>query len=142
MLSPGLQSTLAKVPFCGDGSEATTIISAATSSMKVDCSQLVGYLAVYRVCFAVTCFFALMSLIMIGVKSSHDPRAGIQNGFWAFKFLIVVGIIIGAFFIPQGNFGNVWMYFGLVGGCLFILIQLVLIIDFGLVGGCLFILIL
>ncbi|MCL4118164.1 UNVERIFIED_CONTAM: hypothetical protein GTU68_018265 [Idotea baltica] len=57
-------------------------------------------------------------------------RAGIQNGFWAFKYLILIGLIIGAFFIPGGEFGQVWMYFGMIGGFLFILIQLVLIIDF------------
>ncbi len=91
---------------------------------------------------------------MIGVKSSKDPRAGIQNGwvkallgqwtqinkdlnfpfsFWALKYLVLIGIIIGAFFIPEdpaGTFGTTWMYFGLVGGFLFILIQLVLVVDF------------
>lgn len=130
MLSPGLQSVLAKVPFCSDGSASTSLLSSAKESATVDCSGLVGYLAVYRVCFAVTLFFLLMALIMIGVKSSRDPRAGIQNGFWALKFLVVIGAIIGAFFIPRGQFGEVWMYFGMVGGFLFIIIQLVLIIDF------------
>ena len=37
---------------------------------------------------------------------------------------------IGAFFIPHGGFGPTWMYVGLIGGMLFIIIQLVLIIDF------------
>jgi hypothetical protein len=37
---------------------------------------------------------------------------------------------VGAFFIPHGGFGPTWMYFGMAGGLLFILIQLVLIIDF------------
>ena len=104
---------------------------------------------------------------MIRVKSSNDPRAGIQNGFWAIKFLIIIGGMIGSFFMPVGAFGKyenkstkegckpthikndnwyfsefnkfkaililieeVWMYFGMIGGFLFILIQLVLIIDF------------
>ncbi|KAB7496154.1 Serine incorporator 1 [Armadillidium nasatum] len=103
MLSPGLQDALSKA---------------------------VGYLAVYRMCFAMTMFFFAMAIIMIGVKSSKDPRAGIQNGFWAFKYLILIGIAIGAFFIPGGEFGQIWMYFGMIGGFLFIIIQLVLIIDF------------
>jgi len=130
MLSPGLQSTLAKVPFCNNGEEVTSFIASAKNSITVDCSELVGYLAVYRVCFAMTMFFLFMAILTIGVRSSKDPRAGIQNGFWALKFLIVTGIIIGAFFIPRGQFGQVWMYFGMIGGFIFIIIQLVLIIDF------------
>ena len=54
-------------------------------NIKVDCAVVVGYQAVYRLCLIVTLFFTLMSLLMIGVKSSNDPRAGIQNGFWGFK---------------------------------------------------------
>ena len=57
-------------------------------------------------------------------------RAGLQNGFWGFKYLLIIGGMIGAFWIPDGVFGEVWMYFGMVGGFLFILIQLILIIDF------------
>ena len=65
-----------------------------------------GYLAVYRICFVVTIFFLFMSVIMIGVRNSRDPRAGIQNGFWGIKFLVIIGGMIGAFFIPNGAFGN------------------------------------
>ena len=43
---------------------------------------------------------------MIRVKSSNDPRAGIQNGFWAIKFLIIIGGMIGSFFMPVGAFGK------------------------------------
>lgn len=116
MLSPGLQDNLKNVPFCHES--------------FVDCSKAVGYEAVYRICFALTCFFTLFALIMIGVKSSSDPRTGIQNGFWAIKYLVLIGGMVGAFFIQGAEFSNVWMYFGLIGGFLFILIQLVLIIDF------------
>jgi len=120
MLSPGLADTLRKVPFCTDHSVVQSF----------DCQKAVGYLAVYRVCFAMACFFFLMALIMIGVKSSKDPRGGIQNGFWGLKYLLVIGGTVGAFFIPGNEFGSVWMYFGMIGGFIFILIQLILIIDF------------
>ena len=89
-----------------------------------------GYQAVYRLCLVITLFFFVMSIFMINVKTSNDPRAGIQNGFWGIKYLIVIASMIAAFWIPDGSFGTVWMWFGLVGGFLFILIQLVLIIDF------------
>lgn len=131
MLSPGLNSALQKVPFCSDST--SNLASVLTDNLTVDCGAAVGYLAVYRLCFAMTLFFLFMALIMIGVKSSKDPRAGIQNGFWAIKYLVLIGTIVGAFFIPEdesGTFGTTWMYFGLIGGFLFILIQLILVIDF------------
>ncbi|XP_008210203.1 probable serine incorporator isoform X2 [Nasonia vitripennis] len=123
-LAPGLQETLKKVPFCAN---STNYIP---NSFTVDCQAAVGYLAVYRISLIMTLFFILMSVMMIGVKSTKDPRAGIQNGFWAIKYLLLIGGMIGAFFIPEGSFGITWMYFGMIGGFLFILIQLILIIDF------------
>jgi hypothetical protein len=51
------------------------------SDNKVDCDVMVGYKAVYRMCFAMACFFFLFSIIMIRVRSSKDPRASIQNGY-------------------------------------------------------------
>lgn len=47
-----------------------------------------------------------MSLIMIGVKKSKDPRAGVQNGFWGIKYLVIIAGMVGAFFIPEGSFGK------------------------------------
>ncbi|XP_044594953.1 serine incorporator 1 isoform X4 [Cotesia glomerata] len=123
-LAPGLQDVLKKVPFCSNSSNYVP------DTFKIDCESAVGYLAVYRICFIVSLFFFLMSVMMIGVKSSKDHRAPIQNGFWAIKFLLVIGGVIGAFFIPEGSFGPVWMYFGMIGGFFFIIIQLILIIDF------------
>ncbi|XP_063373577.1 probable serine incorporator isoform X3 [Cydia amplana] len=123
-LAPGLKTELQKVPFCAN---STGVVPA---NFKVDCNNAVGYLAVYRICFALCMFFVLMALIMIGVKSSKDPRTGIQNGFWGIKFLVVIGGVIGAFFIPEGSFASTWMVFGMMGGFCYIIIQLVLIIDF------------
>ncbi|XP_052763059.1 probable serine incorporator isoform X2 [Mya arenaria] len=94
------------------------------------CDNVVGYLAVYRVCFSMAAFFLLFCVLMIKVNSSKDPRSKIQNGFWFFKVLIMIGICVGAFFIPRGEFGTAWMWIGLIGGFLFIIIQLILLIDF------------
>uniref|UniRef100_A0A3Q3ISL1 Serine incorporator 2 n=1 Tax=Monopterus albus TaxID=43700 RepID=A0A3Q3ISL1_MONAL len=125
MILPGMEENLKKIPgFCMGG---TTIPGIEN---KVNCDIIVGYKSVYRMCFAMACFFFLFSIIMIRVRSSKDPRAAIQNGFWFFKFLVLVGITVGAFFIPDGTFNTVWYYFGMVGSFIFILIQLILLVDF------------
>jgi len=135
MLAPGIQDWLAKVPFCEESNSVTSALlqkmaDVGVTNVKIKCEDAIGYLAVYRICFVVTLFFLLMALLMLGVKTSRDPRAGLQNGFWGVKYLLIIAGCIGAFFIPHGGFGPTWMYFGLIGGLLFIVIQLVLIIDF------------
>lgn len=127
MLSDGLQDLLKKVPFCANSTATSSLI--VPSSQTFDCTHMAGYLAVYRVCFALAIFFLTMAAMMIGVKSSRDTRAPIQNGFWGIKFIVVIGICVGAFFIHE-PFGQFWMWIGLFGGLAFILIQLVLLIDF------------
>lgn len=116
MLSDSVQNKLQNAPFC--------------SSIDI-CKNAVGYLAVYRILFAMTMFFIMMAIMMVGVKSSRDGRAAIQNGFWGPKYLILIAAIVGAFFIPEtSSFSSVWMGIGMIGGFLFILIQLILIVDF------------
>lgn len=136
MVAPSVQTGLSNIPFlCAEDSSVVALLRTLfnlpdQASYKEVCSLVVGYQAVYRVCFGMTCFFTLLAVIMLCVKSSKDPRSGIQNGFWFFKVLILVGIIVGAFFIPFGTFERVWRVFGMVGSFIFILIQLILIIDF------------
>ncbi|KAJ6663501.1 hypothetical protein lerEdw1_009580 [Lerista edwardsae] len=125
MIIPGVEAELHKLPgFCEGGD------SFLGNQGKVDCKAFLGHKSVYRMCFATAAFFFLFALMMICVRSSKDPRAMIQNGFWFFKFLILIGITVGAFYIPNGAFTSVWFYFGVVGSFLFILIQLILLIDF------------
>jgi hypothetical protein len=64
------------------------------------------------------------------VRNSRDPRAYLQNGLWFVKTIILVGLLVGAFYIPSGAFEEVFMYFGIIGGFMFILMQLILLIDF------------
>ncbi|KNC34306.1 hypothetical protein FF38_05903 [Lucilia cuprina] len=132
-LSPGLQGTLKKLPFCINSTSTVSSKALDTfsgGSLQVDCDYALGYMAVYRICFGLACFFTLMALIMLGVKSSRDPRSHIQNEFWPLKFLICFGAAIGAIFIPDGSFGPAMMWVGLIGGLAFILVQLIIIVDF------------
>jgi hypothetical protein len=128
MLAPGLSDLLRKIPgFCTD----IGVSGVLTIHNKIaDCSLFVGYMAVYRVCFSMASFFFLFMVLMLGVRSSRDPRSAIQNGFWFFKILIIIAICIGAFFIHDTSFGTALMVIGMIGAFLFILIQLVLLVDF------------
>lgn len=118
--TPWVEEKIKEIPFCKNGSGYDTM-----------CQNAVGYLSVYRIMFAQTAFFVIFCVLMLNVKSSRDGRASLQNGFWGPKFLILIGLMVAAFFIPEGQtFGTVWMYFGMIGGFCFILIQLVLIVDF------------
>jgi len=67
---------------------------------------------------------------MLGVNSSRDPRSHIQNGFWFFKYLLLTGLVVAFFFIRSDTLATPMMWLGLIGGFLFILIQLILIVDF------------
>ncbi|KAL7733756.1 hypothetical protein ACLKA6_011485 [Drosophila palustris] len=132
-LSPGLQGTLKKLPFCVNSTStysSKAIDTFSGGSLQVDCEYALGYMAVYRLCFGLACFFTLMAVIMLGVKSSRDPRSHIQNEFWPLKFLICFGASIAAIFIPDGSFGPAMMWVGLIGGLAFILVQLIIIVDF------------
>lgn len=125
-LAPGLQDFLRKVPFC---TESQSITQSVVGS--IDCQAVVGYMAVYRICFGMAMFFLIMAFMMIGVKSSRDNRSAIQNGMWGMKYVLVALIVVAAFFIPaNSSFGTIMMYVGMLGGFVFILIQLVLLVDF------------
>lgn len=63
MLIPGLEKTLAKIPaLCSGGSKIPTI--GMPSIPSLDCSKIVGFLAVYRLSFGMTIFFFILSLFV------------------------------------------------------------------------------
>ena len=50
-----------------------------------NCMKMTGYIAIYKVSFSMTLFFATMFCITIGVTTSKGIRACIHNGFWLLK---------------------------------------------------------
>lgn len=62
-----------------------------------------GVIAVYRFCFASAVFHTILALVL---SRQHSMRSSIQNGGWLVKVLGYVGLVVVAFFIPNGFFLN------------------------------------
>lgn len=124
MMSPSVAKLLEEhIPFYGD----------ICQHLKAgeNCEKLVGYSAVYRVCFGMACFFFILFAVTINIKNSRGCRAAIHNGFWFLKFLIIIAMCAGAFFLPdQDTFLLVWRYIGALFAIIFLVIQLVLLVEF------------
>lgn len=96
-----------------------------------NCSTLVGYSAVYKVCFGMACFFFFFCIFTLRVNSATGCRAAIHNGFWFLKFIALLACCVGGFFLPEQDiFLEVWRYVGAGGGFIFLLIQLMLLVEF------------
>ncbi|XP_019722534.1 serine incorporator 5 [Hippocampus comes] len=123
MMSPTVEEEMKNIPFYSELCEKM--------NAGKNCKTLVGYSAVYKVCFGMACFFFIFSIFTIGVNNSTGWRAAIHNGFWLPKFILLVASCAGGFFIPQEEmFLEVWRYIGAAGGFLFLLIQLMLLVEF------------
>ncbi|MFH4982647.1 hypothetical protein AB6A40_009356, partial [Gnathostoma spinigerum] len=121
MLAPGIQEKL---------SNANWFCQGLSDIAGINCARATGFQAVYRLCASMALFFLLFCVLMLGVNSSRDVRSKIQNGFWFFKYMILIGICVGFFYIRSENLSTPLMWIGLIGGFTFILLQLILIVDF------------
>ena len=88
-----------------------------------------GWVAVHRINFALGLFHIVMALLLLGVHSSKDKRAGLQNGYWGPKIIVWLALVAVSFFIPE-EFFFVWgSYFAFAGAMLFLLLGLILLVD-------------
>ncbi|WAR01056.1 SERIC-like protein [Mya arenaria] len=85
-------------------------------SLGENCAVLTGYKAVYRICAGLVVFNLLLMMLTLCVPNSNQWRGHLHNGYWFFKILLLIGLIVGAFFIPRfSQFSIYWMYVGMAG---------------------------
>ncbi|KAI5622913.1 serine incorporator 1-like, partial [Silurus asotus] len=124
MLSPTVEHRMRQIP----GLCENNVTSTAAGMFQ--CETFVGYRAVYRLCFGISTSFLVFFLLTINIKNTRDFRAAIHNGYWFFKIALIIMLTVAAFYIPQGRFSIIWFIVGAIGAFVFILIQLILLMDF------------
>ncbi|KAH0556936.1 hypothetical protein GP486_005275 [Trichoglossum hirsutum] len=99
--------------------------------MEITCvgKQCYGFVAVHRINFALGTFHAILAILLLGVKSSKNGRAPIQNGFWGPKIVGWLGMVVLTFLIPDAFFITWGNYVALIGAVLFLLLGLILLVD-------------
>ncbi|PQE31278.1 serine incorporator protein [Rutstroemia sp. NJR-2017a WRK4] len=99
--------------------------------MKISCpeGECYGWVAVHRINFALGIFHIITASLLIGVNSSKNPRAAIQNGFWGPKIIAWLALIVLSFLIPDGFFLFWGNYIAFAGSILFLLLGLILLVD-------------
>ena len=98
-------------------------------NFKCGSSECYGYFAVQRINFALALFHLILSILLIGVRSTKDTRSGLQNGFWGPKILTWLAFVVISFLIPEGFFLFWGNYVAYIGAMLFVLLGLVLLVD-------------
>ena len=99
--------------------------------VKINCpnGQCYGWLAVHRINFALGLFHLIFAGLLFGVKSSKNPRAALQNGYWGPKVIAWLAFIVISFLIPD-QFFKVWgNYFAFFGAMAFLILGLILLVD-------------
>jgi serine incorporator 1/3 len=99
--------------------------------VKINCpnGECYGWLAVHRINFALGLFHLIFAGLLMGVMSTKNPRAAIQNGYWGPKVIAWVAFIVLSFLIPD-NFFLFWgKYVSLLAAMLFLILGLILLVD-------------
>ena len=99
--------------------------------MTITCEgkQCYGFVAVQRVNFALGLFHFILAVLLLGVKTSKDGRAALQNGYWGPKIIVWLAFVVLTFFIPETFFQFWGKYFALILAMAFVLLGLILLVD-------------
>ena len=88
-----------------------------------------GFVAVQRINFALGLFHLILAILLLGVKTSKEGRAGLQNGYWGPKIIVWLALVVLTFFIPESFFRFWGDYVAFIGAMLFVLLGLILLVD-------------
>ncbi|CAK7269260.1 Membrane protein tms1 [Sporothrix epigloea] len=99
--------------------------------VKINCptGQCYGWLAVHRINFALGLFHLIFASLLIGVSSSKQPRAALQNGYWGPKIIFWLALIVLSFLIPDQFYVFWGNYVSLICAMLFLILGLILLVD-------------
>ncbi|KAG0161046.1 hypothetical protein PDIDSM_8579 [Penicillium digitatum] len=97
--------------------------------IRCDGKECHGWVAVHRINFALGLFHLIFALLLLGVESSKDARAALQNGFWGPKVILWLAFIVMSFFIPEPFFFVYGNYIAFFCAMLFLLLGLILLVD-------------
>ncbi|KAJ1964113.1 Membrane protein tms1 [Dipsacomyces acuminosporus] len=133
-----LNSSIAYAMTTSWGIDLVKRISWGFISLKCPEGVCYGTLAVHRMCFSLSLWHLILGLLTMGVVDSRHPRAKLQNGLWPIKFAGWVVLAVVSFVIPSGFFEFYSKYIAMFGAAIFLLIQLVLLVDFAynIAEGC------
>ncbi|KAJ2459318.1 Membrane protein tms1 [Coemansia sp. RSA 2424] len=133
-----LNSSIAYAMTTSWGIDLVKRISWGFISLKCPEGLCYGTLAVHRMCFSLSLWHLILGALTMGVVDSRHPRAKLQNGLWLPKFVAWLVLVALSFAIPNGFFEFYSKYIAMAGAAVFLLIQLVLLVDFAynLAEGC------
>ncbi|KAJ1795976.1 Membrane protein tms1 [Coemansia sp. RSA 2399] len=133
-----LNSTIAYAMTTSWGIDLVKRITWGFISLKCPEGVCYGTLAVHRMCFSLSLWHLIQGFLTMGVVDSKHPRAQVQNGYWVVKFFGWIALAVLSFVIPNGFFEFYSKYVAMVGAAVFLLVQLVLLVDFAynMAEGC------
>ncbi|RAH79879.1 Serinc-domain-containing protein [Aspergillus japonicus CBS 114.51] len=97
--------------------------------IRCDGKECHGWVAVHRINFGLGLFHLILALALLGVRSSKDGRAVLQNGFWGPKIILWLALVVTSFFIPESFFFVYGHYIAFFCAMLFLLLGLILLVD-------------
>lgn len=89
-----------------------------------------GFFTVHRLNFALGLMHLILAFVLVGVKSTKDARASLQNSWWSLKFLAYAGLIVLSFAMPNSFFVFFSKWVSVPAGAVFIIVGLILLVDF------------